>query len=380
MKKIKLLTVCSQPLGGIRTFVKYHLKYLPKDKFEVNVLAAPSVEKKAFIDDMKKLDIEIIWSAESKSGISVFFKAIELLKNNKYDLIYCQGYISAFWAALANKFFRLPHILTIQGIIENKRFKNLSGKIKRQLFGYVLKDVTLFHFVTKDISENLKKEFPKLAENPSDYFIYHSGIDTDKFKKQPNIPLSEIRAQLKVPEDTFLTGYFGRFMPEKGFGDIIEAARLFRAENPENDIRIMAVGTGDFEREYKIEIEEKGLSDMFFFLPFMSDISDHIKICDVVLMPSRWEAFGILAAEVLCLGTPLIASTCTGLREAVQDTPAITVQPASPDSISKALKNAVSDNDIKNRFINYRPEALKRYDSRQLASELEARFTELAKK
>lgn len=44
-------------------------------------------------------------------------------------------------------------------------------------------------------------------------------------------------------------------------------------------------------------------------------------------MPSRWVAFGLLAVEALCAGTPLIASDCIGLREVVEDTPAVVVPP-----------------------------------------------------
>jgi glycosyltransferase involved in cell wall biosynthesis len=41
--------------------------------------------------------------------------------------------------------------------------------------------------------------------------------------------------------------------------------------------------------------------------------------CDVVVMPSRWEGFGLVAIEAMRLSKPVIASTVGGLPEIIAD-------------------------------------------------------------
>jgi glycosyltransferase involved in cell wall biosynthesis len=55
------------------------------------------------------------------------------------------------------------------------------------------------------------------------------------------------------------------------------------------------------------------------------------------VMPSLWEASGLLAMEAMVAGVPVIGTDCLGLRETLADTPAIRVPPNDARQLSQAL-------------------------------------------
>ncbi|MDY0227674.1 MAG: glycosyltransferase family 4 protein [Desulfomicrobium apsheronum] len=109
--------------------------------------------------------------------------------------------------------------------------------------------------------------------------------------------------------------------------------------------------------------------DRIVFLPFQKDVATVYQDLDAVVMPSRWEAFGLLAAETLASGIPLIGTDCIGLREVLQDTPAIVVPKESPKSLAIAMEKVMLD-DLHSIFKAYQDIAAKKYDISNTAQNL----------
>src|SRR6185295_2308629 len=138
--------------------------------------------------------------------------------------------------------------------------------------------------------------------------VIRNGIPVDALDQQGKIDLPERTG------DTILFGFFGRFMPQKGFDDLIDAVEIL-SRDPEcqGKFKVLAVNDGSFVREYRNEIARRGLSGAFVFKGFVPDASALMKDLDGVVMPSLWEACGLVAMEALAAGCPLIATTCDGL-------------------------------------------------------------------
>ena len=65
---------------------------------------------------------------------------------------------------------------------------------------------------------------------------------------------------------------------------------------------------------------------------------------DLFVMPSRWEGFGVAAAEAMAMGLPVVASTVEGLLELVDD--GVTgrlVSPAAPDVWAEETVTLLND-------------------------------------
>ncbi len=376
MSKIRILTVCNWPVGGIRTYLKYNYRYFSGDKFEITVLTSPSIELDSLEKDMAVLGIRVLRAPGFMGANSLAFYAFRELFKGDYDLIHSQGFISAFHAAAANLIFRITHVMTIHGVFEKKYFEGKSGRIKRFLFSLAMKNVDIFHGVSHGISDHLKRAFPKLGKADSEWVIIKHGIAASLFLADSPRAGAKLRSAHEIEAGDFIFGYFGRFMPEKGFAYIIEAADIINSRG-KTGFMVMAVGTGDYEREYKKEIRKRGLEKRFRFMPFSPEPAEIMKGCDTILMPSKWEAWGLVACESLCAGIPLIASDCVGLREATEDTPAIRIPSGDSSALADAMIAAMADSELKTAFDGFKNQAAERFDVEKSALRLADLFEKL---
>ena len=116
--------------------------------------------------------------------------------------------------------------------------------------------------------------------------------------------------------------FVGRFEARKGFDLAVRAAGLLAAERLPLDIRFIG-GTLDATAQAIIAAEAPGLEarpDVSFLgVVSRAELDDAYRACDVVLMPSRYESFGLVAAEAMSAGRPVIGLAAGALPEVVAD-------------------------------------------------------------
>lgn len=89
--------------------------------------------------------------------------------------------------------------------------------------------------------------------------------------------------------------------------------------------------------EEQEQVKKRGLTDSILFLPFVPNVASTMKGLDIVVMPSLWEACGLLAMETMAAGTPIVGTNCIGLREVLRNTPAYIVPTKDGTALSEAL-------------------------------------------
>jgi glycosyltransferase involved in cell wall biosynthesis len=82
-----------------------------------------------------------------------------------------------------------------------------------------------------------------------------------------------------------------------------------------SNYELVFVGDGPIRRELEDAVEELGLVDRVTFTGALSNPCGWIVESDVVIVPSRYEGFGLVAAEARALGAKLVATAVPGLRE-----------------------------------------------------------------
>jgi glycosyltransferase involved in cell wall biosynthesis len=75
---------------------------------------------------------------------------------------------------------------------------------------------------------------------------------------------------------------------------------------------------------------------------FQKDLSSWFALADVVVMPSLFEAFGLVAVEAFAASRPLVASDVGGLREVVRDGSGTLVPPGEPRALAQAVIEVLS--------------------------------------
>ena len=182
-----------------------------------------------------------------------------------------------------------------------------------------------------------------------------NGIAVEHFANALAVPLKD---NLGLSPEVTLIGFFGRFMSQKGFSYLVEALERLEMRFP-GKYKVLCFGSGGFIREEQADLEKRNLAHLFFFHDLVPDTAPYIKACDIVVVPSLWEACPLVPMEVLSSGTPLVATRCIGLREVCEDTPAVMVEPANGAALEDGIIEAQSKG--KDQFSAFVKVAMSRY-------------------
>lgn len=136
------------------------------------------------------------------------------------------------------------------------------------------------------------------------------------------------------PDDgPLIVGFVGRLDRQKGFDVLVDA--LARCQR--RDIVVMVAGAPELD-DQSFAIPPP--SSRYRYLGWIpnAEIDDVITGCDVVVVPSRWEGFGLVALEVMRNARPLIVSNRGALPEIVRDgVEGFVFDPADPDRLAEIL-------------------------------------------
>ena len=147
---------------------------------------------------------------------------------------------------------------------------------------------------------------------------------------------------------------FGRFHEQKGFDLLIEAM----ARIPANVAELKIAGTGPDEALLKQHAER--LPHVEICEPFTSPDA-FLSEADLVAIPSRWEAFGLVGTEARAAGRPILAARIDGLNDQL-DAASFGHSPNSVASIVRAIYKAASVTNLPARGKAARSRAASEFD------------------
>ncbi len=378
-KKIHITTTIRYPVGGIRTYLKYTYGRLDRKKYSFTLIGPTRDWMERIRADLDEHEVDVVCSAKEDNNLSFYSAIAGSFFRKRPDVIHSQGYTAGMYSTFAKIPYSLPHVITLHRIFGHDQFSGAfwgkNARIKKYLIEFLLKQADVVQSVSNDAQENLLEYFPGLRKKPDKLKVILNGINIHKFD---NPTYSEIETFTKDP-GLFYLGYLGRYMPEKGFPHLIEAVDVLVNEMNVRNIRIISVGGfGQFIREYRKEINRRGIEGFFQFLGFFDSVAPVLKKIDVLVIPSLSEACPLVPMEGLVCGTPIIAYSCPGLREVLKHTPARMVETTDRIGLAnQVIKIMGNYKIIRREFDEFIPEARVRFDSIHTAQQIEELFERL---
>ena len=149
------------------------------------------------------------------------------------------------------------------------------------------------------------------------------GVDQALFRP---LPQREARRALSISADANLLLYVGRIEAAKGVHNLILAAHQLAIASPARSQKLLVQIVGgeapDEELERLMRLgAELGLAERVEFLGRrpQAELPRHYAAADVVVVPSYFESFGMVALEAMACARPVLASRVGGLAYLVQD-------------------------------------------------------------
>jgi glycosyltransferase involved in cell wall biosynthesis len=375
----RVLVIARHPVGGIRTYILYNYPCLAEAGYRFTfVVPASAAGLSGFRTELSAWNgTEVIEAPATKERCALRPIVRALLREGRFSLIHSHGFTAAVHTVFANLGIGIPHVVTSHDVIRADQYPGPLGLAKRWAIARVLDRADVLIAVGKDACANHHTYLPSIGRQGCKLVTIPNGIDTTRFNGQGDLPSLGLRATLGISHDRFLVGFLGRFMPQKGFLGLLDAMEQLVRTGPPRPFHLVAVGSGDYLREYRGHAEQRGLLGRYVsFIDFAADVRPILRQLDLLVMPSLWEALPLLPAEAMCVGVPVLGSDCIGLREVLQGTPSRMVQHGNAESLAAGFRAALT-RPWKDEAIAYAPEARQRFDIRRSAEQLRELFDAL---
>jgi glycosyltransferase involved in cell wall biosynthesis len=273
-------------------------------------------------------DILYIWEI---TGIGVN-SLLKVLPELKIPIVF---HLGSYWLLYA----RSP---------ETEQSRLHSRWLKQRLIGSV-PELTWTSLIA--VSATVKREYMLAGFDPKRIEVIYNGIDP-RFLTLPRSASNK--------EEAFQLLFVGRIRIEKGILVILKALDLLMHEfNTSMDLpplHLHIFGDGDetYISELQTFLREKGLTDIVTFhgkVP-QDELIQYYDRCEIMLVPSLWqEPFGLVVAEAMARGLPVIASSVGGPAEIItHEKNGLLVEAGDERALALAISQLINNPDKRKRF------------------------------
>jgi glycosyltransferase involved in cell wall biosynthesis len=157
--------------------------------------------------------------------------------------------------------------------------------------------------------------YQSMGVNPSKVEVINNGVECDHYREPTPGERQQARERFGIEEGQTLVLFVGRLHPSKQPEAVIAAARAARAA-ARTDIRFAIVGEGELEEQVRHEIDIAGIQDICKLYGWMEPLEAYFA-ADLLVMPSLYEGFGLVALEAMATGLPVLRSRTGGAEQMI---------------------------------------------------------------
>lgn len=168
------------------------------------------------------------------------------------------------------------------------------------------------------------------------------GIDPSRFQNR-NVDRNRVRSRYGIGVGEKLILFVGRLTNQKGCEYLIRAipyvARYF-------NVKLLIAGDGYLRSDLELTASSAGVRSRTIFAGYVGDedLTDLFLSSDLMVIPSVYEPFGVVALEAMSARLPVVASNVDGLAEIVNhEENGILVFPRDSSSIAWGISRVLSD-------------------------------------
>ena len=256
------------------------------------------------------------------SNLTMFQRAF-----GKVDIIHAHvGFPGGYIAKKLSKMYKIPYVITEQmSPFPHENFIHTDGSPDKKLIAaYAGSSMNIA--ISEASASKMKK-----------YKI-------QRIKKIPNL-VDDAMFQSSLPDAENLTFTFftlGRMVPQKGIDVLLKAFSKM-----EKNAVLKIGGDGDYLREYKNLARELLIENKIEWLGALNrnQSMDEFRNCDAFVLPSRHESMGVVFAEAMACGKPVIGTVCGGPEEFINDSNGYLIEPENENMLMDAMVSMIQNRD-----------------------------------
>lgn len=268
----------------------------------------------------------------------------KIIKQNKIDIIYCNGTLAKIVGTLIGRKNKKPVIWHVRNIQQTWFMKSLMERLS----GFrCVKEIIC---VSQATAEPFKRAKSKIH-------VVYNGIDSADFDRES--VRGSLREEFSIPSDTVLIGNTGRVVPRKGYLEFIDTvSRIISDSNMKSKMKFVIVGDTPwfFPKNHLRELEDYaerlGVRDSFIFTGYRKDVRPYLRDFDLFVIPSNYpDPFPRSVIEAMAFSLPVVGFSIGGIAEAVEDgETGFLCGPGDFEKIGESISVLVRDAETRNKM------------------------------
>ncbi|MGH2461660.1 MAG: glycosyltransferase, partial [Chloroflexota bacterium] len=293
-----------------------------------------------------------------------------------YDVIHSHYWLSGWVGSLLARRWAIPHVTMFHtlGRLKNRALADQEETEARiRVEEHVVASADRIIASSEHERQALVEQYRARRERVA---VINGGVDLRLFRPSDRMAA---RASLGLDRHAEIVLFVGRMDRVKGLDVLLRAGALLK-QRPRLKLVIVGGSAGDAElTRCSALAHQLGLDASFRGATLQEDLPLYYNAADLLVVPSHYESFGLVAVEALACGRPVIASTVGGLPTVVHDEEnGLLVPWRQPEAFAERIARVLDDAALRTRLSdNARPSAL-RYSWEAVAERVAALYREAA--
>lgn len=292
-------------------------------------------------------EVEIICcSSSSPLAPAIFTNVYSLIRKKGVDLVVLNQDRSGFWGRLVKAVFRppVPFVWLMHSFYDDLISHWHFPKKQIYKLGYLATLPFCDYIVTVS---RANKERLILKHGVSEEKI-HVIYNTVGYEERSNKADVNLRDAYNIKTDEIVIGTICNISRTKGLQYLVEAlVPICKSYN----VKIIIAGDGLSRNDITQLVKKKGLSEKIIMPGYVHNVSDHLELFDMYVMPSIFEGFPIALVEAISNSLPVIATDIDGCRETIEnEKTGLLVPKRDPKSLENAIRRLILDAPLRERM------------------------------
>lgn len=354
--KIRVLHIIDHlGYGGAPFVVKNLVERMPADQVQSYVCALRPNPRPL------PIDATTITLKSAKYSLAAMRSVPKLCEEHRIDIVHAHLQKAVIVALLARSRFAAGLVLHEHGPV----FRGGSGCVYRwtlRRFGSRA-DAVIANSQAAAVAIKQTIHDPHLSVIIVPNFIDVERFDPDRYDRKA------VRESLGLTEERFVVGFVGRLDRAKGVDLLVDAAA--RLPRDERSWCIYLLGDGPEKVPLAKRIRRLRLERIVVLAGLHENTARVMRAFDLAVVPSRREAFGIAALELMRMRVPVIVSPVGGLPELVQDGETGIVLPRlDAQSITQGIRRLASDEILRDCLARRACDHAGRFDGKDVVQQV----------
>ena len=294
-----------QPAGAERVVYELATR-LDRSEFDVQVvgLAGGAMADKLAAGGVKVTAL----AARGKWDVLKLSRLVRLLRAERIDLLHTHLFHADVMGRLAARRAGVPHLVHTVHVAE-RRFRPWQYLWARWAAGRCDRIVC--------VSNAVRDHHAARTHLPlEDYQVIYNGVDLDAYRPDP-LQRQLLRQQWGVGPRQFVLAFIGRLDVQKNPLLFLAAWAALRQRG--HDVRAVLAGDGPQRAAAEQFLRRHDHAGGARRLGRIDYVGELLAACDVLVAPSRWEGFGLMAAEAMAAGVSVVGTRVPGLSELIEE-------------------------------------------------------------